>query len=542
MNAVVQRELEELRRQVHQLTEDKRRSEEARASAEEARARAEKKVEQLSRANKQLAMRLYGRKSEKLSKEDLRQLVLALGGTEEEAAAENPQVPVSEFAEAEPEETKAPKKRRKRRRKTTVGDDVERDVNSVAVPAGERACSLCGEEMECFGHVEHERLEFVPGKFVVHVERREKLGCKRKGCEGEAVTADRASVPDSTLRVGPSVLAELVENKCDDALPVHRQCDRFRRLGVDFPDSTAYGYWRYATSMLEPLAEAQLGLLMNDPNWVGVDDTGLDVLDRSRNGGKYRGHLWCFRANSGLVAYQFTKSWKAEDIAEFIALRGPNTHLQVDDYKGYSATVPIEGKEVVVVPPQWRLGCMMHVRRRFFEAFKLGDQRASPAVGWIKKIYAVEEKARGKPPDERLEMREELSIPILDEFDEWCDQLQPQLGKTGKLAEAVRYAINQRVFVRRCFSDGRFEIDNGACEREIRKPAIGRKNFLFTGSENAAHRLAAAYTVVQTCRNLGICTREYLLDVFTKLEAGWPARRLSELLPQRWSELNAARV
>ncbi|MGH1344912.1 MAG: IS66 family transposase [Nannocystales bacterium] len=96
--------------------------------------------------------------------------------------------------------------------------------------------------------------------------------------------------------------------------------------------------------------------------------------------------------------------------------------------------------------------------------------------------------------------------------------------------------------MRRCFSDGRFEIDNGACEREIRKPAIGRKNFLFTGSENAAHRLAAAYTVVQTCRNLDICTREYFLDVFTKLEAGWPARRLSELLPQRWSELNAAPV
>ncbi len=306
---------------MQQLTEDKRRS-------EEARARAEKKVEQLSRANKQLAMRLHGRKSEKLSKEDLRQLVLALGGTEEEAAAESPQVPVSEFAEADPEDTKTPKKRRQRRRKTTVGDDVERDVNSVAVPAGERACRLCGEEMECFGHVEHERLESVLGKFVVHVERREKLACKRKGCQGEAFTAERASVPDSTLRVGPSVLAELVENKCDDALPVHRQCDRFRRLGVDFPESTAYGYWRYATSMLEPLAEAQLGLLMNDPNWVGVDDTGLDVLDRSRNSGKDRGHLWCFRASSGLVAYQFAKSWKAEDIAEFIALRGPSRRLQ----------------------------------------------------------------------------------------------------------------------------------------------------------------------------------------------------------------------
>jgi transposase len=552
VDADVQRELDELRRQValltskHQQAEQGREAaqqareaaEQGREAAEQAREVAEKKVKLLELENKRLAMRLYGRKSEKLSREDLRQLLLALGATAEEAAAPDPDVPIPKESEAEPEDAKGPKKRRKRKRKTTISDDVERDVKPVvSVPEDERRCSHCGEEMSPFGQVEHRRLEYVPGKFVVHVEQREKLACKRKDCQGEAVTADRSEVPDSTLRVGPSVLAELIESKCDDALPVHRQCDRFRRLGVDFPESTAYGYWRHGTSLLIPLAEAQLGLLMEDPNWVGIDDTGLDVLDPTRQKGKYRGHLWCFRASSGLVAYQFTETWEAKEIAGWLALLGGETHVQVDDYKGYSAEVVIEGRKMIVVPPDRRLGCMMHVRRRFYEALKLGDKRAAEPVAWIKKIYKIEEECRGKPPDERLEVRQQHSIPILDAFEKWCDEMEPSLGKTGKLAEAVRYAKQQRVYVRRCFSDGRFEIDNGACEREIREPAIGRKNFLFTGSTDAAHRLAAAYTLVQTCRNLGIATREYLIDVIAKLEAGWPARRLTDLLPQRWAEL-----
>jgi hypothetical protein len=114
-------------------------------------------------------------------------------------------------------------------------------------------------------------------------------------------------------------------------------------------------------------------------------------------------------------------------------------------------------------------------------ALKLDDKRAAEPVAWIKAIYTIEEECRGKPPDERLEARQKHSIPVLDAFEKWCDEMEPKLGKSGKLAEAVRYAKQQRVYVRRCFSDGRFEIDNGACERELREPAIGRKNFCSPG-------------------------------------------------------------
>jgi len=291
------------------------------------------------------------------------------------------------------------------------------------------------------------------------------------------------------------------------------------------------------TTMLMPIADALIGEALADPDWVGVDDTRLDVLDRTRKGGKYRGHLWCFRARSGLVAYRFTESWEAEEVAPWFELLGPNTHVQIDDYKGYSVMVTKpDGRKAPVVPPDRRLGCMMHVRRRFYDAFKLGDKRAAEPIAWIKKIYEIEELAKGKPPDVRHAMRQEHSLPLLDAFETWVDEHLPKLGKTGKLAEAVRYAKQQRVYIRRCFSDGRFEIDNGATEREIREPALGRKNFLFTGSTDAAHRLAAAYTLVQCCRNLGINTREYLMDVLGKIQRGWPMSRLSELLPHRWAE------
>lgn len=487
---------------------------------------------------------LYGRKSERLTREELGQLLLCYGASEEEAAADNPTLPVPTLEDSEPEaegadgEAAPPKKRRPNHRgRGKLSPHLERVVHTVAVPEAERACGACGEEMSVFGHLDHERVEHVPAKLVVHVTRREKLGCKH--CQGDATTAahDRSAQP--SLRVGASLLAYLIESKCDDALPIHRQCDQFARLGFELPTSTAYDYWRYATELLKPVSDALLGTVLEDKVWVAADDTGIDVLDRTRENNKYRGHLWCFLASSGLLAYQFTESWEAEEVAPWFHAIGEHTHVQVDDYKGYGSRFERDGIQTTVVPPHRRLGCMMHCRRRFYAAHKANDKRAGPAMRWIRQLYKIEEEAKELSPDERLVLRTEQSVPILDKFDAWVDEQEQKLGKTGKLAGAVRYAKQQRAYLRRCFTDGRFEIDNGAVERAIREPAIGRKNFLFTGSAEAGQRLAAAYSLVQTCRALNISTRDYLIDVLEKLEAGWPAKRLTELLPQNWQPARA---
>ncbi|MCP4742029.1 MAG: IS66 family transposase [Actinomycetales bacterium] len=500
-----------------------------------------------------LARLLYGRRSEKLTKEELCQLVLAFGGEGgEDGEQGEPQVPAPSSPEDSGREDEAPegdrpRKNPKKRRpnhpgRTKLSPELERRVHDVPVPDDERRCACCGEEMACIGHLEHERVEHVPAKFVVDIERREKLGCKNKNCRKDAVTAERATKPKHPTRVGASVLAHLIESKCDDALPLYRQCDQFSRLGFDIPLNTLFTYWNYALDTLFPIAEVTLGTVLSD-SIVRIDDTGLPVVAKkigkpdSKNENKLRGHLWCFKGvDSPMVAYQFTKTWEAAEIMPWIA--AIDGFIQVDDYKGYASEVEgPDGERIKLVPDKRRLGCMMHVRRRFYDAFKLGDKRAGPALDLIRRIYKIEDVAKktGLDADARFALRRSKSLPLLARFYAWVDEMKPKLGTTSKLAQAVRYANNQRSYIERCFTDGRFEIDNGEVERTLKEPCLGRKNFLHTGSLEGAKRLATAYTLVQSCRALGISTREYLIDVLDKIAGGWPMRRICELVPARWA-------
>ena len=482
---------------------------------------------------------LYGRSTEKLTAEELGQLLLAYGATPEAAMAEDPVVPVPEQVDAQPEDEPLPppkpNKKRKHPKRKKLPPTIERQEKEVRVPESERCCGVCNQEMSFVRWLDHECLHYEPAKLVNHVERREVLACKNKGCKLDATTAERTQPPKVKTRAHASLLALLIESKCDDALPIDRQCDQLARLGYEVPAETMYGWWRYATTLLLPVCDLLLGSILDDPWYVGIDDTGIDVLDRKHKSGKYRGHFWCFRGSRKRVAFMFTRTWEAKEIAPWIRAIAPHAAIQVDDYGGYSSLIEVDGKMQELVPLERRLGCMMHVRRRFHAAWKMGDKRAAVPMELIRKIYEVEKKAKGLSIEERLALRTQHSLPLLDQLDAWVDAHEADVGRTGKLAEAVRYAKQQRVFIRRCFSDGRFEIDNGAVERAIREPAIGRKNFLFTGSDAAARRLAGAYGLVMTCRLLGISTRDYLIDVMEKLEGGWPMRRLAELLPDHWA-------
>jgi hypothetical protein len=250
-----------------------------------------------------------------------------------------------------------------------------------------------------------------------------------------------------------------------------------------------------------------------------------------------KGHLWCFHALDGSTAFVFAKDWTAQEVSStFGKIQG---FIQCDDYAGYSSKVIAEGNGFrEMVRENLRLGCGMHIRRKFESALKLGDTRAAIPLHLFGELYKIEAFAKEQcmDPAQRHQLRQEESIPILDNLEKWIDEMSLKVGKTSALARAIGYAINQRTYFRRCFSDGRFEIDNGRCERALRKPALGRKNYLFAGSLEGAERLATAYTLVATCRALGINTREYLVDVLNQLRAGFPASRAAELTPRRWAE------
>jgi transposase len=523
---------------------------------------------EMERTNDRLAWRVllanryrFGRSTEKLSRDELKQLYLVFGGdtavaeTQGElsvpAPAEPEQIddtssaaPEAE-AESEPEDATPAvpadpkKKKRKRVRSIQVAPEVERKEHTSLVPEEERVCALCGKEKKSFGCVEHQLITWVPAKVVVEVERREKLACQ--SCRKDVSVAPRSQAPSVVRRVDASLLAKLVDEKCALALPIDRQRRELARLGLDIPDKTLQSYWGYTTDLLEPIAVASLSDVFGS-SIVGADDSHLKTLDKSRKHGVSRAHLWCFVGSGDTVggpesvAYGYTPSWDATEIIDwFSAIDG---FIQCDGYAGYSREVEDDdGQTLVAVPPERRLGCGMHIRSKFHAALLAKDGRAAVPLKLFADLYKVEDdcKARGLDADARGEERRRRSAPLLDLFDDWVDKLHPKLLPKSPLRRATTYAINQRPFFRRCFDDGRFEIDNGRVERRIRLFAVARRNFLFTGSARGGERLAIAFTIVDNCLALGIEPQRYLVDVIGKIEAGWPMQRLSELIPHRWA-------
>jgi transposase len=505
----------------------------------------------LERENERLSWRLlralryrFGRQSEKLSREELAQFCLALGGSEADAAAIEPLVPAPapDGTQADQESSEEPDAKRKKRNRKVGGaivlaPSVERVITDVPVPPGERACALCGEAKSSIGPVDHERIEFIPAKVVVRIERREQLACS--ACRKDVSVAPRVALAVDR-RIAPSMLAKLLTQKCANGMPLDRQRRELARMGADIPDKTLASCWAYATDALEPVALVTLADVLASPI-VGADDTHLKTLDRHAKGGSFRGRFWCFVGTDGTVgaqervAYGYAQSWKAEEIQEwFSAIDGL---IQCDAYAGYATECEDEdGETVVAVPDERRLGCMMHVRSKFHAALLGKDKRAAIPLKLIGDLYAIEAqcKSEGLDATARGDVRRARSVPLLDELDRWVDDMHPRLLPKAPLRQATQYAQNQRDFVRRTFDDGRFEIDNGRTERRIRPFAVGRRGFLFTGSRRGGERLAIAYTLVDNCILLGLDPQPYLQDVLTKLASGWPMRRLSELTPHRW--------
>ncbi len=513
-------------------------------------------VANLERDNERISWRLlramryrFGRNTEKLAPGELKQLYLALGGDAQAPLPPNgPQVPVpappTEAADGNaegPDPVTGGKKKRNRRTGGAMKVDasVERIVTETPVPAEERICAICGRPKTVFDVVEYERIEFVPAKIVVHQERCEKMACLP--CRKDVSVAPRTDVPAVVRKVGSSLLAKLLTDKCSLAQPLDRQRRELARMGLHMPDKTISSYWAYTTDILAPVALAVTGQVFAC-KIVGVDDSHLRTLDRTAKNGIRRGHLWCFVGTDGAVggresvAYGVTDSWDAEEITDwFSSIDG---WIQCDGYAGYSTEVEDDdGHVLVAVPDERRLGCGMHIRSKFHAALLAKDRRAAVPLKLFADLYLIEAecKERGLDAQARGNVRRDRSVPILDELDQWVDAIHPKLLPKSPLRRATTYAVNQRPYFRRCFSDGIFEIDNGRTERRIRNYAVGRRNFLFTGSSRGGERLAVAYTLVDNCLILGIDPRRYLQDTIDKLERGHPLARMSELVPACWA-------
>lgn len=503
----------------------------------------------------------FGRASEKLSAEELGQAYLAFGGEPDASGAipANPPVPTPDAASAEleqgaidadsvlgdaPEVASSPSEsgdeaastaKRRGGGRNPLPANLRLVEHLIRIAEGERACVLCGRERSCVGHEECVRLEYVPGHVEAHCEKREVLACLP--CRKDMSVAPREE-PKRKVRAAPSLLVEPLILKCDDAIPLHRVREQLLRLGIDIPKSTLGRWWDYVTQLLGPLADVIVGRILAD-EYIGVDDTGLLYLDPSDKGTKRpaaKGHLWCLVDQGSLVGFRFTRTWKAEEIATHLRLAA--RFVQGDGYAGYASDVTVDGIDEQLVPDEFRLGCMMHARRPFHELVVAKDARASRALILFQKIYALETEYRERRLDHaaRGVERLERSLPLFEQLAKWVAEIHPRLRPKDPLAKATGYFLNHEQFLRRCFSDGRFELDTGRVERAIREVALGRKNYVLTGSPAAGERLASAYTVVESARRtLGTeRLREYLVDVVTRLEHGMPLAEIHDLVPDVW--------
>jgi hypothetical protein len=335
---------------------------------------------------------------------------------------------------------------------------------------------------------------------------------------------------------GPGLLAHIAVSKYADHLPLYRLEGIFKRFGLELSRSTMCDWMAAIAGLLAPIVKLMLSKILQS-QVVQNDDTTVPVQDHSGKGVK-TGRLWVSVGDRGhpYTVYTYTPDRSAA---------GPQTifkdfkgYLQADAYSAYDGLYA-SGKIVEV-------GCMMHARRKFYEARTSDPQRSHQALAWISLLYDVERDAKRRETADydafvalRHQRRQERSRPIFDKFHAWLEAEQPKVLPKSPIGEAIGYALNHWEALKRPLEAGFLELDNGACERAFKPVAIGRKNWLFAGSDQGGETAAVLMSLCTTCKGLGIEPQAYLRDVLDRISTH-PARRIDELLPDRWQELRLA--
>ena len=382
-----------------------------------------------------------------------------------------------------------------------------------------RKCPKCGStELRSVGEGKRTYLyEYVPARFERQVHVQETLACR---CGEGMVVADGPRRVADKCQYGPGLLAHVVTAKCADSIPLYRQAKALARAGVPINRTTLGDLFHTAADVLAPLA-ARILERVRESRLVRADETPIRVLDEGKT---RRGYIWTFRTEQ-LIAYEYSASRSGETPAR--VLEGTRGYLLVDAYSGYNAVTLPEGRI--------RVGCWAHVRRKFFDALGTAPE-AKGMLNLILDLYRVEHAARdagvlGQP--EHLRLRAEQSAASLGRIRDWLATQGPLHPPKSPLGEAIRYAQGQWEALGRFVSDVTLPLDNNASENALRAVALGRKNFLFVGHDDAGSSLAGLYSLVATCHANGVNPEAYLADVLLHVQTQ-PAALIDELLPDRW--------
>ena len=453
---------------------------------------------------------LFGAKSEKILIE-LGQLELQLE-EEETMQAE---------LEAEVERVAPSRELKARPDRKPLPEHLPREIVTHA-PDG-NCCSDCGGQLRQFGEDVSEQLEYIPDSFKVIRHVRPKFSCS--GCD-RVVEAPAASRPIGRGLDGPSLLAHVIMSKFGDHLPLYRQSEIYARQDVEISRSTMASWVGAASDLLSPLVEAIQKHVVAGPK-LHADDTPIPVLSPG-NGKTRTGRLWTYVRDdrpAGIqtppaVWFTYSEDRKGEHPRQHLStFQGA---LQADAYAGFQN---LYGKDI------FEAACWAHARRKFHEIHVVhASPTTTEALARIGALYAIEEEIRGKPAELRLSIRQARAKPLLAELRAWMQKAQARLSSKSETAGAIRYALARWHALTRYADDGLLEIDNSAAERALRAVALGRKNFLFVGSDGGGQRAAAMYSLIGSAKLNGLNPELYLRNVLARI-ADHPISRISELLP-----------
>lgn len=456
---------------------------------------------------------LFGKKSEKLPSPypDANQIDLfELGITHQRQEDLSQAVEVVEKAPA--------KKREKGTGRMLLPENLRREVIIIEPEEDVTGCAIIGEEVT-------EVLDVIPAE--LYVKRYVRYKYARPNGEGIVTGV----LPERVIERGiPSdgLIAQIIIDKYVFGLPLHRQIEKYKRLGVTIPASTVSDWLMKGWQHLAPLWELLKVLVLNQ-KYLQADETPLKVLDRDHKNGIHQGYMWIYNAPCDkLTLFDYRKGRDQSGPRQMLA--GFKGILQVD---GYSVYEKLFGNH----PDILLVYCMAHARRKYVDALPYDKQKANHVLERMQQLYILEEEMRQQHLDweSKTRLRQEKAVPILFELKHWMSEQLPLVMPKSPLGQAIAYALPRWEGLSAYALHGQIEIDNNLAENAIRPLAIGRKAFLFAGSHQAAEMTAAIYSFMATCKKNGVDEQQWLTDVLERIQSH-KHKDLYQLLPNNWSK------
>jgi transposase len=426
-----------------------------------------------------------------------------------------------ESADSAPAEQPAPCKQRKGHGRRVIPDHLPRTPVLHDVPPAERVCD-CGREKARIGEDVTEQLEYEPGKLSVLKHIYPKYACSC--CKDGVTSAPPAASPIEGGVAGPGLLAYVIVNKFSDHLPLYRQQDVLSRHGIFLARSTLCDWLAQCAQGLRPLVELMRQQLLLSLA-INADETPVRVLDPTRDTTR-KGYFWVYVGDDGhpYTVFNYRDSRSRDGPAEI--LKDYRGYLQTDAYGSYESVVSESAGRIIPV------GCWAHARREFFDARLNQPLEAHYVLGLIGQMYDIEDEIRLLSPAERLAVRQERSVPILDRLGAFLREQRGGALPKSQYGKAIAYCLNQWPELRRFTESGILEIDNNIAERALRLCAIGRKNWMFLGSDKGGETAAICYSILAGAKRHRIEPFAYVRDLLIALSS--ENVDLNSLLPDVW--------